>query len=346
MRTHGMVKTHTVYPLATLSGGLWLDDSALTAPDGSADIAHNLLVNPDGSLSPRPGTRELYPALDGAPEVQLLREVNYGGVNYLLRVYANGEVYLGLLLAGTIEAGTSNVQAWNIGQRVFVTRGDSQSYNKVYELTGYPPSLFELAPGTAGVTTTYDPPFDPTTYEGEVKEYEYRVTGFDSSGNESPSLADTIMYHYPDSSVVNQSLTFSISASAPYTVFNVYRKNPDSDLFLFLEQKTATVAGSLKTFTINAGYSRPLQARVAPDLVFMTGRGVSCLSANRIWTVRDGKLYYSNPFDPTARDALAVENISLPDGGIPTAIAPFNQGVVVFSDRSAAYVTGPPMFGG
>lgn len=343
-------RSHQVYALPTLGGGLWLDDSPLSAPPGCAVEAHNVVINPDGSLRPRPGRWRLHEALPGKPAVVGLREVSYSGTTFLLRVYADGTVYLGSILAGNMGSTGPSVQIWTANGRVFISRNSVSDQDSVFELRGFPPQLYAVAGGVATIAVTYNPPYDLAAHQGSIRRVAYRVTGFDPDGNESASLGDVTFEDYVGSTREQVRVEFHTSTLAPYRTYNVYRKDPDSDLYLLLEQvgldRMQPEGPGRQRFSVNGDPFRPLQARTAPDNVFMSGRGLSCISANRLWTVHGGMLYYSNPFDITTRSELAVERITLSDGLAPTAIVPFNQGVVIFSRHAAAYVTGPPLFGG
>lgn len=55
---------------------------------------------------------------------------------------------------------------------------------------------------------------------------------------------------------------------------------------------------------------------------------------------------YSDTGSPFVRGTFSTEPINLPDGGNATAIAPYNQGVIVFGLHSAVYITGPASAGG
>lgn len=114
---------------------------------------------------------------------------------------------------------------------------------------------------------------------------------------------------------------------------------------LFIKDMSVAYGTSM-TVTATDTFEPSANPRSAPTDQLMVPGTLNCISANRLWSVEGQKLRYSNPYNPLARNPFAEEQFSLPDGDAPTALVPYQQGVLIFGSSSALYLTGAPLLGG
>lgn len=194
--------------------------------------------------------------------------------------------------------------------------------------------------------TSQGDPHDPNNVfiEGII---EFTITGVDTDGTESEVLATPGVFKYQNEAIGSVTLRGSIGELSPWRNFRLYRKDLNSAVALYLDDVGTTYNPVDKTYEfVYTGGMGPLTAATPPGNVRMNGGELAAFGANRLWTVDGDTLYYSNPFNPLIRDPFSAEKFNLPDGGRATALVPYNQGVLIFGEYSAVYVTGAPSQGG
>lgn len=168
--------------------------------------------------------------------------------------------------------------------------------------------------------------------------YEYSYTLTDPQGIETGALSAQAI-----AIPTGQYAMITIgNISSAFVTIKLYRKDPGSVLPLLL--KTIPIDDLTMVYHDLGGTT--LAGLTPPGRKVMGSGQMACISGGRLWTVADNILSYSEVNTPYISGNFAVEPFSLPDGGRATAIAPFNQGVVIFGLNTALYVSGPPSLGG